>query len=232
MTESSSDKLIEVLRKAVSRTSMLAEGNDPELDSVVRQIRQAVNKGAKAQEIQDVLNNAEPLLIKSDEALTDRAKQVRSTLQELIDLLERQTSRRVPQNEKKQLEAQIRSNWQVSSQWPQLLKGFLTLAENTLNQPEDVTNQSKSSFLKRFFNRNPDSAPKNNDQEIMVQISHTFAGLMNNLSLPSIYDEDIVDLKRALLGNNNIQQLPGLLDEVINFIMIAIGKTQESLTNY
>jgi len=68
MTESSSDKLIEVLRKAVSRTSMLAEGNDPELDSVVRQIRQAVNKGAKAQEIQDVLNNAEPLLIKSDEA--------------------------------------------------------------------------------------------------------------------------------------------------------------------
>jgi len=232
MTESSSDKLIEVLRKAVSRTSMLAEGNDPELDSVVRQIRQAVNKGAKAQEIQDVLNNAEPLLIKSDEALTDRAKQVRSTLQELIDLLERQTSKRVPQNEKKQLEAQIRSNWQVSSQWPQLLKGFLTLAENTLHQPEDAIDQSKSSFLKRFFNRNADSATKNNDQEIMIQISHTFAGLMNNLSLPSIYDEDIVDLKRALLGNNNIQQLPGLLDEVINFVMIAIGKTQESLTSY
>jgi len=68
-----------------------------------------------------------------------------------LDLLERQTSRRVPQNEKKQLEAQIRSNWQVSSQWPQLLKGFLTLAENTLNQPEDVTSQSKEFFFKTLF---------------------------------------------------------------------------------
>jgi len=38
---------------------------------------------------------------------------------------------------------------------------------------------------------------------------------MNNFMLPSIYDEDIVDLKKALLGNSNIQnKLPGLLDEV------------------
>jgi len=232
MTESSSDKLIEVLRKAVSRTSMLAEGNDPELDSVIRQIRQTINKGASAQEIQDVLNNAEPLLIQSDETQINRAKQVRSALQELIDLLEKQGNKRVPQHEKKQLEAQIRSNWQISSQWPLLLKDFLTLAENTLNQSEAETDPSKNSFFKRLFNRQAESGTKTNNQEIMMQISHTLAGLMNNLSLPSIYDEDIVDLKRALLGNNNIQQLSGLLDEVINFIMIVIGKTQESLTNY
>jgi len=49
----------------------------------------------------------------------------------------------------------------------------------------------------------------------MVQISHTFAGLMNNLSLPSIYDEDIVDLKRALLGNSNIQQLQDCLMKLL-----------------
>ena len=90
MTESSSDKLIEVLRKAVSRTSMLAEGNDPKLDSVVRQIRQAITKGANAEEIQEVLNNAEPLLIQSDEAQTSRARQVRNVLEELINLLEKQ----------------------------------------------------------------------------------------------------------------------------------------------
>ena len=230
MTESSSDKLIEALRKAVSRTSMLAEGNDPELDSVVRQIRQVITKGANAQEIQDVLNNAEPLLIKSDEAQSSRAKQVRSTLQELIDLLEKQDSKRVPQNEKKELEAQIRLHWQTPSKWPHLLKGFLSLAEKTLTQIE--SSQPKSSLFRRFFNRDLETKSQKNDQEIMIQISHTLAGLMNNLSLPSHYDEDIVDLKKALLGNDNLQQLPGLLDEVINLIMIAIGRTQESLTNY
>jgi diguanylate cyclase len=230
MTESSSDKLIEALRKAVSRTSMLAEGNDPELDSVIRQIRQTITKGANAQEIQDVLNNAEPLLIKSDEAQLNRAKQVRNTLQELINLLEKQDSKSVPQQDKKQLEAQLRLHWQVPSQWPLLLKSFLSLAENTLDQAEST--QSKNSFFKRIFNRDLETNSHKNDQEIMMQISHTLAGLINNLSLPSHYDEDIVDLKKALLGNNNIQQLPGLLDEVINLIMIAIGKTQESLTNY
>ena len=231
MTESSSDKLIEVLRKAVSRTSMLAEGNDPKLDSVVRQIRQAITKGANAEEIQEVLNNAEPLLIQSDEAQASRARQVRSVLEELINLLERQESKRVPQNEKKQLEAQIRLHWQSSSQWPHLLKGFLTLAENTLSQAE--VDPARSSFFKRLFNRNRSTSDsQKNDQDIMMQISHTLAGLMNNLSLPSHYDEDVVDLKKALLGNNNLQQLPSLLDEVISLVMIAIGKNQESLTNY
>ena len=150
MTESSSDKLVEALRKAVSRTSMLAEGNDPELDSVVRNIRQTIAKGANADAIQDVLTNAEPLLIKNDEARANRASQVRDTLHELIDLLEKQDDRKVPQNEKKQLEAQIRSQWQSPSQWPVLLNAYLALADHTLNQePLDTT--SKGSFFKRLF---------------------------------------------------------------------------------
>ena len=232
MTESSSDKLIEVLRKAVSRTSMLAEGNDPELDSVVRQIRQATTKGVDAKAILDVLNNAEPLLIKSDQTQMNRAKQVRHTLEALIDLLVEQGSNPVPQNEKKQLEAQIRSHWQSPAQWPILLTGFLALVEKTLHQATDTSEQPKSSLFKRLFNRRSESEHTQSDQEIMMRISHTLAGLMNNLQLPNYYDDDIADLVKALQGNNNFQQLPGLMDEVINFVMIAIGKTQESLANY
>lgn len=230
MTESSSEKLIEVLRKAVSRTSLLAEGNDPKLDSVVRHIRQVINKGADAQQIQDALNNAEPLLIQSDEAQMSRAKLIRSVLQELIDLLEKQPGYRVPQSERKQLEGQIRLHWQSSSQWPQLLKGFLTLAESTLESTAEP--KSSSSFFKRLFNRRSASDSQKNDQEIMLQISHTLAGLLNNLSLPSHHDDDIADLRKALLGNKNLQELPGILDEVINLVMVAIGKSQENLTNY
>ncbi|TYL46825.1 GGDEF domain-containing protein [Marinomonas sp. IMCC 4694] len=230
MTESSSDDLIAVLRKAVSRTSLLAEGNDPELDSVVRQIRQAINKGANAEQIQTVLNNAEPLLIKSDSAQSNRAQQVKSTLQNLIDLLEKQVDRSVPQDEKKQLESQIRLHWQTPSYWPALLKGYLSLAENTFNTTEH--DAPRHSFLKHFFRRNLDTNPLKNDQEILRQISHTLTGLMNNLSLPSHYDEDITELKKALSSNHSLQQLPDLLDEVIHLIMITIGKNQESLTNY
>ncbi|MBJ7537839.1 GGDEF domain-containing protein [Marinomonas transparens] len=232
MTESSSDALIEALRKAVSRTSMLAEGNDPELDSVVRNIRQSIAKGADAEAIQDVLNNAEPLLIKNDEARDNRAKQVRETMHELVDLLEKQDNLKVPQNEKKNLEAQVRSHWQTPSQWPALLHAYLQLADHTLNQaPSDAA--PKSSFFQRLFNKRSDEQKDSkNDQEIMQQISHTLAGLINNLSLPSDFDDDIVDLRKALLGNQDLQQLPSLLDEVINLIMATIGNTQEGLANY
>ncbi|MBR7887683.1 GGDEF domain-containing protein [Marinomonas sp. A79] len=229
MTESSSDELVTMLRKAVSRTSMLAEGNDPKLDAVVRQIRQAITKGANADDIQTLLKNAEPLLIKSDEEQQKRARLLRSTLEELVDLLDKQEGKRVPHTEKKKFESQIRLHWQTSSQWPLLIKSFLTLAENTLNSAEP--DQPRSSFLSRLFQREGD-APRKNDHEVMTQISHSFIGLMNNLSLPSLYDDDVSDLKNALKRNESLQDLPELLDEVIHLIMVAIGKTQENLTKY
>jgi len=233
MTESSSEKLIEALRKAVSRTSMLAEGNDPELDSVVRKIRQATTKGTSVKDIQNALNDAEPLLIKTENEQLNRAKQVRRTLESLIDLLGKQEGKLLPVNEKKELEVNIRSHWQYSSHWPHLLKAFYSLAEKTLNQGNsDSINAPKSSFLTRIFNRPKRGDIPSTDQEVMAQICNTLAGLLNNLQLPSHYDDDIKDLKKALLGNHDLQQLPALLDEIINFVMIAVGKTQESLTNY
>ncbi|MEO9275057.1 GGDEF domain-containing protein [Marinomonas sp. 5E14-1] len=232
MTESSNEKLIEALRKAVSRTSMLAEGNDPELDPVVRHIRHIIAKGANTEEILGALSNAEPLLIKIDAAQHNRAKQVRSSLQDLIDLLERQDNRLVPQNEKKQLEAQIRSHWSSPSKWPELLKAFQALAEQTFNVPIDEASQAKSSFFQRLLNQKRPTVQQANDRELMLQISHALSGLMNNLQLPSHYDEEVALLKKALLKNDNLQRLPELLDEVIHFIMIIIGKTQENLTNY
>lgn len=234
MTESSSTKLVEALRKAVSRTSMLAEGNDPELDSVLRKIRQGIAKGADEASIQSLLTNAEPLLLKIDEARLSRSKQVRDTLHDLIDLLERLEAYRVPQSEKKDLETLIRSNWQSPSHWPELFKAYNKLAENTLSHPIEGNSDEKPSLFKRLFTRPSTEASKSqkNEQELMVHISHTLAGLLDNLSLPSDYDDQTLDLKKALSVNPDFQQLPLLLDEVIGLIMIAMGKNQEGLTNY
>ena len=233
MAGSSSDKLIEVLRKAVSRTSMLAEGNYPELDSVVRQIRQSITKGVDANEIEKLLNQAEPLLLTSDKAQEERAKLVRASLQSLIDVLEKNASQPLPAPLKKQLEYEIRSKWQLPYEWPNLLKLFLELSQQTFNQTGESATQAKSSLLKRLFNRNKaEQGADVNDQAIMGQISHTLAGLIDNLSLPKHYQDEMTSLKQALTGNNDLEQLPVLLDEVIALVMIAIGKTQESLTKY
>ncbi|MCB5161229.1 GGDEF domain-containing protein [Marinomonas algarum] len=241
MTDSSSDELVIMLRKAVSRTSLLAEGNDPKLDSIVRQIRQTITKGANAKEIQAVLSNAEPLLIQNDEVQLKRARLIRATLERLIDLLEKQEGSRVPQRDKKQLESQIRVQWQTSSQWPSLVKGFLSLAQKTLSTSEPEPPESRSSFLTRLFNRQESDGQQNTSNpnqgtldsaDIMKQVSHTLIDLLNNLALPSRYDENINDLEHAFTQTTNLQDLPGLLDEVVHLIMISVGKTQENLTNY
>lgn len=227
MTDTSQDKLVEALRKAVSRTSLLAEGNDPELDAAIRPLRLNIAKSNDALAIQTILNNAEPLLLKVDAARLERAKSFRDTLHDLIDLLEQENSN-LPQSDKNALESEIRLHWQSLTYWPSLLKAYLNLAEKTLSQTKSKESD-KNSLFSRLFKR---SNKAQNHQETFSQISHTLAGFLSNLALSSEHDEKISDLKNALNENQDFQQLPKLLDEVIGLIMIAIGNTQEGLTTY
>lgn len=229
MAESSNGKLVEALRKAVSRTSMLAEGHDPELDSVVRQIRQKIAKGDDAGEIQKALVSAEPLILKIDEARLNRAKQVRDTLHDLLDLLE-QLDNPVPQKGKRQLEGAIRAHWELPSKWPELFQNYLELAQQTLHNNE---RQPESGFSFKSLFRRPDKVlEQKSPEQISRQIGHSFASLLNNLSLPSQYDDEISQLKRTLNANHEFQALPRLLDETINLVNVAITGSQAGLTNY
>jgi len=231
MTESAQEKLISTLRKAVSRISLLAEGNDPEVDSVVRQIRHNIAKGADADKIQAMLSSAEPYLLNSEETHLNRAKQVRETLHDLIDLLELHHKKRLPCSEKQALESLIRLHWQSPPFWPSLFSGYLELANTTLSLETSKEN-SKEPLIKRLFYRTKKQQDVQNSQEIMAQISHTLSSLLTNLSLSNEYDEQIIALREVLANSNDLQQLPDLLDEVINLIVISTGKTQEGLTNY
>lgn len=229
MAESPNGKLVEALRKAVSRTSMLAEGHDPELDSVVRQVRQKITTGDDAKEIQKALTSVEPLILKIDESRIHRAKQVRDTLHDLLDMLE-QLDNPVPQKGKRQLEGAIRTHWNTPSKWPELFQLYLELAQSTLDNNVD---QQESSFsFKRLFRRPEKPTEQKTPQEISAQIAHSFTALLSNLSLPSHYDDDISQLKRALSSNQDFNQLPQILDDAINLISLAITGSQTGLTNY
>ena len=230
MTDTSQIQLVNALRKAVSRTSLLAEGNDPELDNAVRQIRLQISKGADASAIQATLDSVEPLLLKVDEARLTRAKHFRETLHDLIDILE-QHGHKAPQSQKNALETAIRSHWQSVPHWPHLLKEYLALIETSLTPPPPVDSE-KPTLISRLFKRTHSAKHKPNHQEVLQQVSHTLAGLLNNLALPSDYDEQISELKNTLAQNTSVNDFPKILDEIIALIMIAIGNTQEGLTTY
>ncbi|REG82677.1 GGDEF domain-containing protein [Marinomonas pollencensis] len=230
MTDTSQIQLVNALRKAVSRTSLLAEGNDPELDHAVRQIRLQISKGADATAIQAILDNVEPLLLKVDEARLTRAKHFRETLHDLIDILDHH-GQQVPQSQKNAFESAIRSHWQSVPHWPSLLKEYLALIEASLAHNAQVETK-KAPLIARLFKRAQPAKTKLNNQEVLQQVRHTLIGLLSNLALPSDYDEQISELKNTLAQNKNFNDFPKILDELIALIMIAIGNTQEGLTSY
>ncbi|MGB2065015.1 MAG: GGDEF domain-containing protein [Marinomonas gallaica] len=225
------DKVIESLLKAVSRTSMLAEGSDPELDATLQNIRTNLSKSQSPEVLQKTLQTLEPLVLRYDEQRLARAQTFRAQLLELIDSTDNLPDTQMSTKAKKQLEADIRKHWQSVSSWPELLAQSIQLVTNTLKQPPRDT--KNASLLGRFFRRKSDHnlAPKS-DSEIMSHVSHTLAALLANITLPDMYRDQLMDIKNALTGSKDINHLPALLDEVINLIMVAVGKTQEDLTLY
>lgn len=227
MPDPSSDNLVEALRKAVSRTSMMAEGMDPELDKTLAQIRRTISGEADEHDVRLALKEAEPRLIAADKSRAERAKLFKDSLLDLIESLNSLPNHHIPNQRKSALETNIRSHWQSSYQWPALLAEFLTLSKSTFNQ-EAV---KKRSFFSRLFAKEETKSEKS-EQDVVNDISRTLLNLLGNLALPIEYDEQVSELKSLLEQEKKLQIVPQILSESINLTMIALGSSQQELTSY
>lgn len=234
MSDSANPKLIEALRKAVSRTSMMAEGIDPELDLTLKHIRQRIAAGANESAVNTILKNAEPQLMAADEAREERAKVLRDTLQDLVELLDSIPGKTVSANHKSELLAKIRSQWKESYHWPSLIQSYLKLAEETISL-NVVEPEEKTSIFKRFFNKNSKENPQKpvkSEKDIVLEVAQSLNSLLENLSLPENYDDQITDVKTFLKDSEEVQHIPKMVSEATNLALIALGKTQQELTSY
>lgn len=228
MPDPSQDKLVEALRKAVSRTSMMAEGIDPELDKTLAQIRRTISGKANENDVRLALKDAEPRLIAADKSKAQRAKLFKDSLLDLIESLNRLPNYHIPSQQKNQLETNIRSHWQSNHRWPSLLAEFLLLTNATFDMDKQ---DKKPSFLKRLFAKE-DSKSIKSEQDVINDISRTLLNLLGNLALPIEYDEQVNELKSLLEQEKELQIVPRILSESINLTMIALGSSQLELTSY
>ena len=133
--DSTQEKLVESLRKALSRVSMLAEGNNPELDAILQNIRANLSKADDPRVVQSALKTIEPYILKFDDERLERAQAFRNALHEMMDSLEGLPDKQLPLSEKKALEADIRAHWQSVSNWPRLIGQNSHLNTNNVGQP-------------------------------------------------------------------------------------------------
>ena len=227
--DSAQDKLIQSLQKGISRTSILAEGSDPELDSILQSIRSNLGPNLDHDVLMRDLQGIEPFVLKFDDERLGNAQAFRNQLLDLIDSFDQIPNKQVPLQRKKLLEADIRSHWQSISSWPNLLAQTVALLHSTLEKAQPAPKQS---LFRKLFRKKATQLSTHSNSDIMSHVSHTLSGLLSDIALPDTYEEQILDIKQALTGNNDLNHLPALLDEVIALIMVAVGKTQEDLTSY
>ena len=230
MSDPARDKLVETLRKAVSRTSMMAEGIDPQLDLTLKEIRQKIAGGANETDINNLLKAAEPQLLQADQARNTQATKIRDNLHDLIDLLERIPNHNVPQKQKKDLLNDIDKNWLSLYSWPDLVASFMELADKTFTSANNAP--EKKSLFGRFFPRNTAKNSQQNNANILLDVTYTLTSLLDNLSLPANHDDQINDVKAFLHNSKDIQYIPKMVAETVNLAMVALGKTQQDLTSY
>ncbi|TDO97977.1 GGDEF domain-containing protein [Marinomonas balearica] len=226
------DKLVEALRKTVSRTSMLAEGSDPELDSVLQQARADISKTDDIRVVELAMRSIEPFLLKLDQDRLSKAQSFRDGLHQLLDTLENLEHYQVPLNEKKAFETSLRSKWQSSAAWPILLQQFANLAKSTFTSKKE---ERQSSLIARLFNKekeNKDDKQSPQVEEVTAHICHKLTGLVRDLQLPSEYETQAEDIINELKDGKDLNHLPILLDEVISLVLVAVGKPQEDLATY
>ncbi|WCN14673.1 diguanylate cyclase [Marinomonas mediterranea] len=224
------DKLVEALRKTVSRTSMLAEGSDPELDKVLQQVRADVSKTDDIRVVELAMRTIEPFLLKLDEDRLSKAQSFRDGLHQLLNTLEGLEHYQVPINEKKAFEQSLRSKWQSSTSWPILLQQFSELAKLTFTTKKD---ERSSSLISRLFKKDKEEDKASPQvEEVTAHICHKLIALVRDLQLPSEYENQAEDIISELNDHKDLNHLPILLDEVISLVLVAVGKPQEDLATY
>jgi len=212
----------------------MAEGIDPQLDLALKEIRNTITSNIDSDAMNKVLKDLEPKLLKADKSRDLRSKKLRDTLHDLVDLLERIPNHSVPQKQKKDLLTKIRSNWQSIYQWPDLIESCMSLIEATLEQSGEEK-AGKRSLFQKLFSKESDKNQGASDQDytsVVLDVSQTLTSLLDNLSLPENFDDQISDIKSFLTESKELQHIPKMVAETTNLAMIALGKNQQDLTSY
>lgn len=142
---------LQLLRRALVRVSVAAEGQQTELDGALEALRNSVRAEQDGQ-LADALRGLDKVLLEFDDTREQSADEMRTTLQSLVAPL---LASDPPRPVKKQLRslAQEVSRQQVLLQsYPQLLRQIAALQSQVLNE-SNTENGESGGFLSRLIGR-------------------------------------------------------------------------------
>jgi diguanylate cyclase len=205
-------RIDELMRRALSRLSIAANGIDSRLDRELDQLREVVRDEVSAERLNEVVEQLSATLAAVEEE-QQRDLQPRQALAELIS--------RLPFKQKmKQRADELRS---------ELLNGdqpLQELEEHCANLIGEALGQGDKGLFGRLLDRQKESGPEESgvDNE---SINHVLLRLLEKLSVPPEFGEQARKLRKRLLASIEQSQWQSMVDELAALIAAMAHRAEQ-----
>ncbi|THB70873.1 MAG: GGDEF domain-containing protein [Gammaproteobacteria bacterium] len=226
-------KRLDLLKKCVVRLSLAADGIDTGLDKQLEEIREHIRKDHGNANIEASLGRISDTLIKLEDKNIETKEDVASNplVENFSHLIAPLTKARLSnelQKKIQKLNSEIRkqtniidANDMVQS-YASILSEAIGLANEELSEGDFQLESDKPGFLQRLFTKGGEEQQDeqiSGDELVSSNVKNTLLNLLEHLILPDSFKPRAKEIKKQLLGNLNLSQLPDLLDKIVALVV-------------
>lgn len=256
--QSHKNQYIALLQRALVRSILAAEGQDPKLDRSLKDLRSAVRKELDTDRLEQLINEFELRLVDADEKKQLHLGKIQQALHALSDhLLQQKPSNEITQalnRYQAALKVAINNSYNLHN----LLQELSDLQAQVLSKPAELE-PNKTSLFNRFLPKQkvplqPDEQPDSTAQsaleppsssysfsqtaddqahaEIVEQIQATLLQLIAELPINHHNQAVANALDKKLQNKIDCFQLADLLDELASLVIAIHSSSHQEIGNY
>lgn len=219
----------ELLRRALVRVSLAAEGQDQVLDEILGQLREGLRGGVK-QDISGLLTRLEQAAIAFEQTRDGNALTVREAIANTVKPLQKF---KISRSSKKNLEQyldQLAARSKKVRLYPALLEQLAELQQDVLQQIE----QPQKGLLDKLLGKNSDNKTNNDDHPEIAENQSTNDHKSSIEPMPGLTEKTVADnseIAQASKQNSAIPKTPqtSLSPEFIQSIAQVLSEFLQSL---
>ncbi|UTF59187.1 diguanylate cyclase [Gilvimarinus sp. DA14] len=248
---------LQLLRRALVRVSVAADGQQPGLDQALEALRASVRSEQDAQ-LAQALQNLDKLLLQFDEHRDATSAQLRGALQSLIvPLLGREPPRPL-KKELRELAQQVSRQQELLHTYPGLLERIAQLQAQVLAEQADTSTEPEG-FFSRLLNKdkhavsvereeaanrqeqgkadrvlfelNPNASLRDSET-VSANLSRIINDLLQSVEAQALRPERVTALQQRLQNGIRNADLIPVLEEVRDLVMSAYMAATRAFTTY
>ncbi len=226
-------KRLELLKKCSIRLSLAADGIDPRLDEQLEEIREHIRKDHGNTNIEASLARISDTLIKLEDKNSSNIEKETSNplienFSQLVAPLTKAGLSNDLQKKIQQLTKEIRKHTDhinpndVVKSYASILSEAIGLTKEELTEGDFQLESDKPGFLQRLFTKGDNEQKQEHisgDEQVSSSVKNTLLNLLEHLILPDSYKTRAKKVKKELLGNITLKDLPDLLDKIVALVV-------------